>query len=161
MPSLTSTLPYLLSLLSLPGHSLPQYPFSPYPLSTASYEDFEDVANPATELILSLAELRRAQFVKWENGRAGREMVGLLAGRLVAGLEDQGEDCKSWLEETNVGDRLVSIKANLPRRESSWVGLMFTCQLDDEDESYPAYPEESLDRLAMAIGEHKNVQSSE
>lgn len=102
MPTLIHTLPYLLSVLSPPNCSLPDHPFSQYPPSKMLYSDWEDVANPATEIMLSLAELRTAQISKWEDGRVAREMVGLQLGRLVAGLEDQGEECTDWLEDTNV-----------------------------------------------------------
>ena len=67
-----------------------------------AYTDWEEVANPATEIILSLAELRRAQIVTWHDGRVGKELVGLLIGRLVIGLENQGEDCAEWLAAENV-----------------------------------------------------------
>ncbi len=102
MPILDDTLPYLLSLLSPPSAGLPAHPFSPYPPTTMTYTDWEEVANPATEIILSLAEHRKAQITSWEDGRVGKELIGLLIGRLVVGLEDQGVECKEWLEATNV-----------------------------------------------------------
>ena len=66
------------------------------------YEQYEEIANPATEILLSLCEFRNAQFLAWEDGRAAREMVGLLMARLVVGLSGQGEECKDWLKETDV-----------------------------------------------------------
>ncbi|KAK8854777.1 hypothetical protein IAR55_003516 [Kwoniella newhampshirensis] len=123
IPSLSAVLPYLLALLSPPPQShLQGYQFSSYPPSTLSLEDWEDIANPATEIILSLAELKYNQIGQWEGGRVGREMVGLLIGRQVSSFE---EDCKEWVEATD---------------------------LDEEDEDYPIFSEEALDRLAMAIG---------
>jgi len=103
MPTLSHTLPYLLTLLSPPASGLSAYPFSPYPPTSMACSDWEEVANPATEIILTLAELRGAQITAWEEGRVGRELVGLLIGRLVGGLEDLGDECKEWLEEINVG----------------------------------------------------------
>ncbi|WWD19077.1 hypothetical protein CI109_103535 [Kwoniella shandongensis] len=123
IPSLSAILPYLLSLLSPPVQpQLQGYQFSSYPPSTLSQEDWEEIANPATEIILSLAELRYTQIGAWEGGRVGREMVGLLIGRQVSSFE---EDCQDWVKATN---------------------------LDEEDEDYPIFAEEAFDRLAMALG---------
>ncbi|ORX38501.1 armadillo-type protein [Kockovaella imperatae] len=124
IPSFPTILPYLLSLMAPPSSALPNHPFFHCQPAQMSYDQWEEIANPATEILLSLCEFRKAQVLAWENGRAAREMVGLLMARLVVGLSDQGEDCLDWLEETD---------------------------LDEEDESYPAYPEECLDRLAETI----------
>ena len=67
-----------------------------------TYADWQEFADPATEFILSLADLRPAQVVSWQDGRIGRDIVDLLIGRLVMGLEDQKDDCSEWLEETKV-----------------------------------------------------------
>lgn len=61
--------------------------------------DWENIANPATEIILILTEQRRAQVLAWEDARLPQEMVGLLIGRIVVGLEDEEEECENWLEE--------------------------------------------------------------
>ncbi|KAK4688592.1 hypothetical protein P7C73_g1524, partial [Tremellales sp. Uapishka_1] len=125
LSALSDILPYLLSILSPPAKSLIPHNFSPYLPSTLDSATWEEIANPSTEIILSLAELRAPQIGAWNEGRVGREFVGLLLARLIVGFADEGEDCKDWLEETD---------------------------LDEEDESYPALPEEALDRLAMSLG---------
>ncbi|WRT68414.1 uncharacterized protein IL334_005390 [Kwoniella shivajii] len=121
LPSLPTILPYLLSIISPPG-DLPPHQFSPYPQSSLSIEEWEEIANPATEIILSLCELRPTQLQNWESGRVGRELVGLLIGRQVASFD---VDCQDWLDTTN---------------------------LDEEDEDYPVFGEEALDRLAISLG---------
>ncbi|CAD6591221.1 MAG: hypothetical protein TREMPRED_006036, partial [Tremellales sp. Tagirdzhanova-0007] len=93
-----------------------------------TYADWQEFADPATEFILSLADLRPAQVVSWQDGRIGRDIVDLLIGRLVMGLEDQKDDCSEWLEET---------KPN------------------EEDDPCPIFCEESLNRLATSIGGKK------
>ncbi|WVR07497.1 hypothetical protein IAU60_004539 [Kwoniella sp. DSM 27419] len=120
--SFPSILPGLLSMLSPPNISGISHQFSTYPPSTLPHDDWEQVANPATEILLALAELKPTQTQAWEGGRAGKELVGLLIGRQVTSFE---EDCQDWLEATN---------------------------LDEEDEDYPGFAEESLDRLAIALG---------
>ncbi|WVQ74935.1 hypothetical protein IAR50_004543 [Cryptococcus sp. DSM 104548] len=112
----------LLPLLSPPsqGRDLPPYAFSPYPAHNMTLEEWEAFANPATELLLSLAELRPNEFQEFENGRALSEMVGLLLGREVATFE---MDCQEWMEEED---------------------------LDEEDVNYPVFPEEALDRLSVS-----------
>ncbi|WVQ81844.1 hypothetical protein IAT38_003971 [Cryptococcus sp. DSM 104549] len=124
MPSLTPLFNTLLPILSPPsqGTNLPSHAFSPYPPTSLNLEEWEEVANPALEIIITLSELRGTQIENWEGGRAVRELVGLLIGRQVASF---GENCDDWLEAED---------------------------LDDEDEDYPILSEESLDRLAMALG---------
>ncbi|WWC90695.1 uncharacterized protein L201_005632 [Kwoniella dendrophila CBS 6074] len=121
LPALNDILPYLLSMISPPaGPSSHQ--FSPYPNSNLPLEDWEEIANPASEILLSLCEMRPSQMDEWESGRVGRELVGLLIGRQVGSLE---EDCQDWL---------------------------ITHDPDEEDEEYPVFAEEALDRLAHALG---------
>lgn len=105
--SLTTILPYLLSLTSPPQVPYTQYAFSPYPPSSLDFEAYEEIANPATEILLSLSELRRLQVLDWEHGRAGKELLGLLTQRLVVALADQGEDSKDWLEADQVSYRVT------------------------------------------------------
>ncbi|WWC63313.1 uncharacterized protein I303_105913 [Kwoniella dejecticola CBS 10117] len=121
LPTLSDTLPYLLSLASPPSSSVP-HQFSPYPPSRVGQEEWEEIANPATEILLSLIELRPSQLEGWESGRVARELVGLLIGRQVGSFE---VDCQDWLDATN---------------------------LEEEDEDYPVFAEEALDRLAHALG---------
>ena len=102
IPTLPNHLPYLLSLLAPPSVDLPNHLFSTYKASSLPFDDFEKIANPVTEILLSLCELRRAQILAWEEARAVRESIGLLMARLVAALGDQGEECNDWLIETNV-----------------------------------------------------------
>jgi hypothetical protein len=105
VPSFSSILPYLLSLLSPPPTALSRaYHFSPYPPSNLSYDLWLEISAPATELLLCLIELKQAQMRKFENGRAIKEIVGLLIADLVKGLESDGEESLDWLEETDVGD---------------------------------------------------------
>ncbi|ODN78077.1 hypothetical protein L198_07996 [Cryptococcus wingfieldii CBS 7118] len=120
--SLSLIITKLLPLLSPPsqGRNLPPYAFSPYPAHDMTLEAWEAFANPATELLLSLAEMRPNEFEEFENGRALSEMVGLLLGREVATFE---MDCQEWMEEED---------------------------LDEEDVNYPVFPEEALDRLSVA-----------
>nr|XP_019011486.1 uncharacterized protein I206_03586 [Kwoniella pini CBS 10737]OCF50267.1 hypothetical protein I206_03586 [Kwoniella pini CBS 10737] len=121
LATLSDTIPYLLSLISPPSSSV-SHQFSQYPPSRMGQEDWEEIANPATEILLSLSELRPTQLEAWESGRAARELVGLLIGRQVGSFE---VDCQEWLDTTN---------------------------LDEEDEDYPVFAEEALDRLAHALG---------
>nr|XP_019044705.1 hypothetical protein I302_06618 [Kwoniella bestiolae CBS 10118]OCF23635.1 hypothetical protein I302_06618 [Kwoniella bestiolae CBS 10118] len=121
LPTLHDILPYLLSLISPPSGST-NHQFSPYPPSNLPTEQWEEIANPATEILLSLCELRPGQLGEWENGKVPRELVGLLIGRQVGSFD---EDCQDWLDTTN---------------------------LDEEDEDYPVFAEEALDRLANALG---------
>ena len=65
-------------------------------------DDYDELANPSTELLLSLAELRRDQFVLWQDGTAPKEMVGMLIGRLVAGLQGIDDGVEEWKAETDV-----------------------------------------------------------
>lgn len=97
--SFDTAFPFLLSLVSPPSAPSTNYPFSPYPPSSLLYEAYEEVANPATEILLSLAELRSDAFVSWQAGRAARELVGMLMGRLVASLQDQDEESREWLDD--------------------------------------------------------------
>ncbi|WVQ68050.1 uncharacterized protein L199_006256 [Kwoniella botswanensis] len=121
LPSLNDILPYLLSLISPPSTSI-SHQFSPYPPSSLPMEQWEEIANPSTEILLSLCELRPTQLEGWETGKVPRELVGLLIGRQVGSFD---EDCQDWLDTTN---------------------------LDEEDEDYPVFAEEALDRLANAFG---------
>ncbi|WVR00016.1 hypothetical protein IAU59_007158 [Kwoniella sp. CBS 9459] len=121
VPSLSTILPGLLSMVSPPG-LIQTHQFSPYPPSGMDYEAWEEIANPATEILLSLAELRSHQVQAWEDGRAGKELVGLLIGRQSVSFD---LDCQDWLEASN---------------------------LDEEDEDYPVFAEEALDRLGIALG---------
>ncbi|ORY35556.1 armadillo-type protein [Naematelia encephala] len=127
LPSLDAIFPYLLSLASPPAALLPSsYSFSPYPMSSMEYDDWEEVAGPATEILASLAELRPNDISFWENGKLGNEIVGLLLGWLVAGLASDDEDCSSWIAESNV---------------------------DDSDPNYPEQAEETLYRIVFALSE--------
>lgn len=86
------------------------------------FEEYEEVAGPATEILLSLSELRRSHVLEWEEGRAGKELVGLLTHRLVVGLASEGEDPSEWVEVTNVrdtaGDLLALADDSLTRKTS-------------------------------------------
>lgn len=41
-------------------------------------------------------------MLSWEDGRVGKETVGLLIARQVGAFLDQGAECTDWLEETDV-----------------------------------------------------------
>ncbi|AFR95617.1 karyopherin/importin that interacts with the nuclear pore complex [Cryptococcus neoformans C23] len=122
--SLNPILSSLLPLLAPPAQetNLPPYQFSPYPPHNMTFDEWEDISNPATEIILSLMELRPSHMSEWENGRAVKEMIGLLLARQVATF---GNDSQEWIE---------------------------TKDLDEEADEYPVLAEESLSRLSMALG---------
>lgn len=103
VPSLPSILPFLLSLLSPPAQHPPPVPLSPYPLTHWRVEEWTNLSNPVTELLLNLLEVRRAQLVAWEEGRAGRELLGLLIARQIVEFELLGDDCADWLQADDVG----------------------------------------------------------
>lgn len=65
-----------------------------------TFEEWEDISNPATEIILSLVELRPTHMSEWGNGRAVKEMIGLLLARQVVTF---GNDSQDWLETKDVG----------------------------------------------------------
>lgn len=65
-------------------------------------------------------------MLEWEGGRLGSDMVGLLLGSLAAGLQEQPDDARDWMDETDI---------------------------EEVDDSYPEHAEEAIDRLAMSLGE--------
>ena len=77
------------------------------------------------EILLCLSELKRNQVLEWEGGRLGSEMIGLLLGSVAAGLQEQPDDARDWMDETDI---------------------------DEVDDSYPEYAEEAIDRLAVSLG---------
>lgn len=64
-----------------------------------TFDEWEDISNPATEIILSLMELRPSHMSEWENGRPVKEMIGLLLARQVATF---GNDSQEWIETKDV-----------------------------------------------------------
>ncbi|WVN85920.1 uncharacterized protein L203_101073 [Cryptococcus depauperatus CBS 7841] len=122
--SLTIVMTSLLPLLSPPSKdtNLSAYHFSPYPPHNMELDQWEEIANPATEILISLFELKPIQLSRWEKGRAVKELVGLLLGRQAVTFD---MDIQEWLD---------------------------TEDLDEEDDNYPVFSEETLDRLSMAIG---------
>jgi hypothetical protein len=104
VPSFDTLIPFLLTVTTpIPTPTI-KYTFSSYPAWNTDPHGFDDIANPATEILLTLAELRRTQILQWQDGRMVKELLGHLIGRHIAALEDQGEDCSDWLEETDVGE---------------------------------------------------------
>jgi len=102
VPSFDTLLPFLLTVTTPITTPTINYNFSPYPAWNVEPHSFDDIANPATEILLTLAELRRTQVLQWQNGRLAKELLGHLIGRHIAALEDQGEECTEWVEETDV-----------------------------------------------------------
>lgn len=102
VPSFDTLIPFLLTVTTPPSTPSIDYAFSPYPSWNIEPYGYDEIANPATEILLTLAELRRTQVLQWQDGRMAKELVGHLIGRHIAALEDQSEDCADWLEETEV-----------------------------------------------------------
>ena len=102
VPSFDTLIPFLLTVTTPIASPSIEYSFSRYPAWNIDPYGYGEIANPATEILLTLAELRRNQILQWQDGRMAKELVGHLIGRQVAALEDEGEECTNWLEETEV-----------------------------------------------------------
>lgn len=123
-PSLPTTLPFLLTCIS-PSNTAEgsSFNFSRYHAQRQmEWEVWEGVANMAYEILNSLIVSNPIEATTWENGYLTFEIVNSLISRQIASFAH--DDCQEWVEEQN---------------------------LDDEDETYPAYSEEMLDRLAQIL----------
>lgn len=123
-PTLPTALPFLLTCIS-PSNTAEgsQFNFSRYHAQKQmDFEVWEGVANMAYEILNSLIVSNPIEATTWENGYLTFEIVNSLISRQIASFAH--DDCTEWVEEQN---------------------------LDDEDETYPAYSEEMLDRLAQIL----------
>lgn len=124
-PSLPTALPFLLMSIS-PSNTVEgssAFNFSRYQAPKQMiWETWEGIANMAYEILNSLIVSNPIEATTWENGYLTFEIVDSLISRQIASFAH--DDCQEWLEQVN---------------------------LDDEDETYPAYSEETLDRLAQIL----------
>ncbi|KAL1406317.1 importin subunit beta-3 [Vanrija albida] len=127
--SLLLWVPFLLMCIS-PPETIIDYHFSRYPTREMEWEEWCQMGNMAYEVLLALIMADPGSAVTWEDGLLIRDIVGSLIGRQIAAFK--GDTCEDWLEQED---------------------------LDDEDETYPAYPEEMLERLSHVMKDDSVVKS--
>ncbi|TXT08603.1 hypothetical protein VHUM_02731 [Vanrija humicola] len=127
--SLLLWIPFLLMCIS-PPETLLDYHFSRYPTIQLEWEEWCQVGNMAYEVLFALIMTDPTSALTWEDGLLIRDIVGSLIGRQIAAFKD--DTCEDWLQQED---------------------------LDDEDETYPAYPEELLERLSHIMKDDSVVKS--
>ncbi|CAK9782556.1 ARM repeat-containing protein [Cutaneotrichosporon oleaginosum] len=121
--SLPLLIPFLVSCIAPPS-TLSGHPFSRVPHREMGWGAWEDMSAMAFEVLFNLIIADRDNVLMWQNGALVSDVVDALIGRQIASFAAEGEQCQEWIE---------------------------TEDLEDDDETYPVYSEEMLNRLSMIL----------
>ncbi|BEJ17843.1 hypothetical protein CspHIS471_0701110 [Cutaneotrichosporon sp. HIS471] len=123
--SLPILIPFLVSCIAPPS-TLSGHPFSRVAHLEMQWSAWEDMSAMAFEILFNIIIADRNSVVMWQNGALVVDVVDALVGRQVAAFAAEGEQCQEWIE---------------------------TEDLEDDDETYPSYPEYMLNRFSLILSD--------
>lgn len=135
--SLHFSVPFLVTCIAPPS-TLTGHTFSRYPHREMEWDAWCDMSSIAFEVLFSLVIADPMTASHWESGNLVSDIVSALIGRQVASFAAEGESSQEWIEMEDV---------------SVLVPFKLTVKLEDDDETYPVFPEEMLSRFGQIMSE--------